>query len=120
MTADFAKLGYKLSALLLTFSSRSANLIVAPVATGGPQVYTTVSVPAVDLRHVEELLTRALGRVRRNSNERHAYKINCNAAIVVLDDGVMVADTHSKPSTARALIEQIKTLTPGGSVTSPS
>jgi len=37
-----------------------------------------------------------------------AYKVNCNAAIIILDDGVLVVDTHSKPSAARALIEQIK------------
>ena len=41
-----------------------------------------------------------------------AYKVNCNAAIVVLDDGVLVVDTHSKPSAAHALIEQIKAITP--------
>ncbi|GAC1668097.1 MAG: MBL fold metallo-hydrolase [Candidatus Acidiferrum sp.] len=41
-----------------------------------------------------------------------AYKVNCNAAIIVLDDVVLVVDTHSKPSAARALIEQIKKLTP--------
>ena len=41
-----------------------------------------------------------------------AYKVNCNAAIILLDDGVLVVDTHSKPSAARALIEQIKQLTP--------
>jgi len=41
-----------------------------------------------------------------------AYKVNCNAAIILLDDGVLVVDTHSKPSAARALIEQIKKLTP--------
>ena len=40
-----------------------------------------------------------------------AYKLNCNAAIILLDDGVLVVDTHSKPSAARALIEQIKKLT---------
>lgn len=40
-----------------------------------------------------------------------AYKVNCNAAIILLDDGVLVVDTHSKPSAARALIEQIKKLT---------
>lgn len=39
------------------------------------------------------------------------YKVNCNAAIILLDDGVLVVDTHSKPSAARALIEQIKKLT---------
>src|SRR3989441_10887570 len=40
-----------------------------------------------------------------------AYKVNCNAAIIFLDDVVLVVDTHSKPSAARALIEQIKKLT---------
>jgi cyclase len=42
---------------------------------------------------------------------RPQYKINCNAAIIVLDDGVLVVDTHSKPSAARALIEQVKKVT---------
>jgi len=41
-----------------------------------------------------------------------AFKVNCNAAIILLDDVVLVVDTHSKPSAARALIEQIKKLTP--------
>src|SRR6202035_979728 len=40
-----------------------------------------------------------------------AYKVNCNAAIIMFDDSVLVVDTHSKPSAARALIEQIKKLT---------
>jgi len=39
------------------------------------------------------------------------YKVNCNAAIVLLEDAVLVVDTHSKPSAARALIAQIKTIT---------
>ena len=39
------------------------------------------------------------------------YKVNCNAAIVLLEDAVLVVDTHSKPSAARALIAQIKTVT---------
>lgn len=42
---------------------------------------------------------------------RPQYKINCNAAVIVLDDGVLVVDTHSKPSAARALIAQIKGVT---------
>jgi len=41
-----------------------------------------------------------------------ATKVNCNGAVIVLDDGVLVVDTHSKPSAARALMEQIKTVTP--------
>lgn len=40
-----------------------------------------------------------------------AYKINSNAAVIVLDEGVLVVDTHSKPSAARGLIEQIKKVT---------
>jgi glyoxylase-like metal-dependent hydrolase (beta-lactamase superfamily II) len=40
-----------------------------------------------------------------------AYKVNCNAAIILLGDSVLVVDTHSKPSAARALIEQVKKIT---------
>jgi glyoxylase-like metal-dependent hydrolase (beta-lactamase superfamily II) len=37
--------------------------------------------------------------------------INCNAAVVVYDEGVLVVDTHSRPSSATALIQQIKGIT---------
>lgn len=37
--------------------------------------------------------------------------INCNAAVVVYDEGVLVVDTHSRPSSARALIGQIAAVT---------
>jgi cyclase len=40
-----------------------------------------------------------------------AYKVNSNAAIIVNEDGVVVIDSHSKPSAARALVEQIKGMT---------
>jgi glyoxylase-like metal-dependent hydrolase (beta-lactamase superfamily II) len=43
---------------------------------------------------------------------RPQYKVNCNAAVIELDDGLLVVDTHSKPSAARALIEQIKAVSP--------
>jgi cyclase len=43
---------------------------------------------------------------------KEQYKVNCNAVIILLDDSVLVVDTHSKPSAARALQAQIKTLTP--------
>jgi cyclase len=42
---------------------------------------------------------------------KEQYKVNCNAAVIMLDESVLVVDTHSKPSAARALIAQIKTLT---------
>jgi glyoxylase-like metal-dependent hydrolase (beta-lactamase superfamily II) len=37
--------------------------------------------------------------------------INCNAAVVVYDEGSLVVDTHSRPSSAAALIQQIRTVT---------
>jgi cyclase len=40
-----------------------------------------------------------------------AYKVNSNAAIIVNEDGVVVIDSHSKPSAARALVEQIQGIT---------
>jgi len=39
---------------------------------------------------------------------KEQYKVNCNAAVIDVEDGLLVVDTHSKPSAARALIEQIK------------
>jgi len=43
---------------------------------------------------------------------REQHKVNCNGAVILLDDGVLVVDTFSKPSAARALLEQIKSMTP--------
>ncbi len=42
---------------------------------------------------------------------KEQFKVNCNAAVILLDESVLVVDTHSKPSAARALIAQIKTIT---------
>jgi glyoxylase-like metal-dependent hydrolase (beta-lactamase superfamily II) len=41
-----------------------------------------------------------------------AYKVNSNTAIIESDDGVMVVDTHSKPSAARVVVERLRELTP--------
>jgi cyclase len=40
---------------------------------------------------------------------RPAAMINCNAAVILTSDNVIVVDSHSKPSAARALINQIRT-----------
>jgi cyclase len=40
-----------------------------------------------------------------------AYKVNCNTAIIENADGVMVVDTHSKPSAARVIIERLREMT---------
>jgi len=39
------------------------------------------------------------------------YKVNCNAAVILTDDGVVVVDSHSKPSAAHALYRQIQGIT---------
>jgi len=41
-----------------------------------------------------------------------AYKVNCNTAIIEDGDGVLVVDTHSKPSAARVIVERIREMTP--------
>jgi len=39
------------------------------------------------------------------------FRTNCNSAVVILDDGVLVVDSQSKPSAAEALIAEIRKLT---------
>jgi cyclase len=75
---------WALVVLLLSCGKASAQELfdIKPVAAG---VYAAISKPA--------------------------YKVNCNAVIIFLGDSVLVVDTHSKPSAARALIAQIKKLT---------
>jgi glyoxylase-like metal-dependent hydrolase (beta-lactamase superfamily II) len=41
-----------------------------------------------------------------------AYKVNSNTAIIENDDGVIVVDTHSKPSAARVIVERLRDMTP--------
>src|ERR687887_964901 len=35
------------------------------------------------------------------------YKVNSNAAVILTNDGVVVVDSHSKPSAAQALLREI-------------
>lgn len=39
------------------------------------------------------------------------YKVNSNAAVILTNDGVVVVDSHSKPSAARALYQEIQSIT---------
>jgi cyclase len=39
------------------------------------------------------------------------YKINSNAAVILTNDGVVVVDSHSKPSAAQALYKEIQGIT---------
>src|SRR5206468_11466495 len=63
-------------------------------------VYTAAPEDLFDIKPVADGVYAAISKP--------AYKINCNAAIILFDDSVLVVDTHSKPSAARALIEHIK------------
>jgi glyoxylase-like metal-dependent hydrolase (beta-lactamase superfamily II) len=56
-----------------------------------------------DLQKVADGVYAALAKPRT--------PINCNAAVVVYDEGVLVVDTHSRPSSARALMAQVRTVT---------
>lgn len=58
--------------------------------------------PLFDLKPVADGVWAALARP--------VHKINCNAVVIALDDGLLVVDAHSKPSAARALMDQIKTV----------
>ena len=40
-----------------------------------------------------------------------AYKVNCNAAIIETGDGLMIVDTHSKPSAARVILARLRDIT---------
>src|SRR5919108_6262975 len=39
------------------------------------------------------------------------YKVNPNAAVILTNDGVVVVDSHSKPSAAQALYKEIRGVT---------
>jgi cyclase len=58
-----------------------------------------------------------LFRIRKVADGVHmavaalAYKVNCNSALIELDDGVLVVDSHSKPSAARVLLGLVRELT---------
>jgi cyclase len=39
------------------------------------------------------------------------YKVNSNAAVILTNDGVVVVDSHSKPSAARAVYKEIQAIT---------
>jgi glyoxylase-like metal-dependent hydrolase (beta-lactamase superfamily II) len=40
-----------------------------------------------------------------------AYKVNSNTAIIETGDGVLIVDSHSKPSAARAVVQQLREIT---------
>jgi glyoxylase-like metal-dependent hydrolase (beta-lactamase superfamily II) len=77
-----------------------AALALAAIAAASA---TAAEEPLFDLQKIADGVYAAIARPRT--------PINCNAMVVVYDAGVLVVDTHSRPSSARRLIEQIKTVT---------
>ncbi len=77
---------------LLAEAARKAAWARATAAPETPRLF--------DIEKVAEGVYAAIARP--------SFAINSNAAIIVNEDGVMVVDTHSKPSAARALIAQIR------------
>ena len=75
--------------------------IVRAVADDGhPPAAGPVSAGLFDLKKVADGIFAAIAKP--------TAMLNCNAAVVVNRDHVLVVDTHSKPSAARALIRQIR------------
>jgi glyoxylase-like metal-dependent hydrolase (beta-lactamase superfamily II) len=91
----------KLAGLVATASGVAWGGLVRAIAddvrpaAGGP-----AAASLFDLKRVAEGIYAATARP--------TAMLNCNAAVVVNRDHVLVVDTHSKPSAARALIRQIR------------
>ena len=91
----------KLAGLVATASGVAWGGLVRAIAD---DVHPSAGGPApaslFELKRVAEGIYAAIARP--------TAMLNCNAAVVVNRDHVLVVDTHSKPSAARALIRQIR------------
>jgi cyclase len=91
----------KLAGLVATASGVAWGGLIRAIAddvrpaAGGP-----APASLFDLKRVAEGIYAAIAKP--------TAMLNCNAAVVVNRDHVLVVDTHSKPSAARALIRQIR------------
>lgn len=59
--------------------------------------------PVFDFKQVADGVYAAIARP--------TFRTNCNSAIVILDDAVLVVDSQSKPSAAEVVIAEVKRLT---------
>ena len=85
----------------MVLSGRISSCLLALALLPAPAL--PAEEPLFDLQKLADGIYAAVARPRN--------PINCNAAVIVYDEGVLVVDTHSRPSSARGLIEQIKTVT---------
>jgi glyoxylase-like metal-dependent hydrolase (beta-lactamase superfamily II) len=68
---------------------------------------TRDTIPDADLFHIKPVADGVFVAVATPT-----YKVNSNAAVVELEDGLLVVDTHSKPSAARALVRLLRDVSP--------
>jgi glyoxylase-like metal-dependent hydrolase (beta-lactamase superfamily II) len=87
--------------LALGAVTSAANGANAQAPTGEDSPHDQV----FDLRPVVDGIYAAVPRYKS------VNQVGCNAAIVMLDDAVLVVDTHSTPVAAHSLIEQLKAVT---------
>ena len=52
-------------------------------------IYTPAAEDLFDIKPIADGVYAAIAKPQ--------YKVNCNAAIILFDDSVLVVDTHSKP-----------------------
>lgn len=89
------------------------GLGAAGIATAAPAALAEALRPVPQAASGEQAAAN-LFRIERVSDgvyaaiARPAPMLNCNAAVIVTADHVLVVDTHSKPSAASALINQIR------------
>jgi cyclase len=76
------------------------GLVRAFADDGHPPAVGPASAKLFDLKKVADGIYAAIAKP--------TAMLNCNAAVVVNRDHVLVVDTHSKPSAAKALIKQIR------------
>lgn len=81
----------------------SATLLEQSVLRAASARGMAAAAPAADLFTIEKLGDGAWAAL-----SKPATFVNCNGAIFELSDGLLVVDSHSKPSAAAALVAQIR------------
>jgi glyoxylase-like metal-dependent hydrolase (beta-lactamase superfamily II) len=87
----------------LTLLAVCLAILLAVAVRGEPQTSVIPDEVLFDLKPVVDGVYAAVAKP--------VHKLNSNAVVIVLDDGVLVVDAHSKPSAARGLMAQIRTVT---------
>ena len=90
----------KTAALVTATSGLPWGSLVRRSSAGQPPSVGTASARLFDLKKVADGIYGAIAKP--------AAMLNCNAAVIVNRDHVLVVDTHSNPSAAKALIRQIR------------